>query len=295
MTKLFLPALPTSPMFSNNVMTIEWQEFFRSLFTRVGGTDAPAADDAYKILVSDIFANNISYQKRVEELEKKIETLSQPKSYDEIITQIIKRIELIPDPKNYSKEIANLTNLILILWSRQKEPFKYYLPMTVWEDLNFDPVRSGGPAANRPDDVTIDNCYYKEFTSANNQSCGDNQEIPHKAKIPGKDYGHCHVFLKSGESAGTTGVTFTIYWSLRQSTGLTTGNFTLSATSAQLTASPVKLDIFDVPGFTGPSETGSQLSMALYRTAGDAGDVIVTTYGIHFEIDTNGSRLITTK
>jgi hypothetical protein len=176
-----------------------------------------------------------------------------------------------------------------------REPFKYYLPMTVWEDLNFDPVRSGGPVANRPDDVTIDSCYYKEFTSANNQSCGDNQEVPHKFKLSTNLYGHLHCFLKSGESAGTTGVTFTVYWSLRQSTGLTTGNFELSATSAELTANPVRFDIYHGAGFTGPTEKGAQLGLALYRTAGDAGDVIVTTYGVHYLIDTCGSREITTK
>lgn len=52
-----------------------------------------------------------------------------------------------------------------------------------WEDLNFDPTKSGGPAAQRPDDVTINNCFLKEFDSGNNQSCGDSEEIPHKAKL----------------------------------------------------------------------------------------------------------------
>lgn len=272
-------------------MSIEWQEFFRSLFNRVGGTEAPTIIETYTTLLSELFTNSVSYQQRIENLERRIETLNQPKSYDAIITQILKRLELQTQPKNYDSDIKKLTTLFL---SQIREPFKYYLPQTVWEDLNFDPVRSGGPVANRPDDVTIDNCYYKEFTSANNQSCGDNQENPHKAKIPGTSYGHLHCFLKAGESAGATGVTFTVYWSLRQSTGLTTGNFTLSATSAQLTANPVKLDIFDT-GFVGPTEIGAQLSMALYRTAGDAGDVIVTTYGIHYEIDASGSREITRK
>ncbi|MDD5435772.1 MAG: hypothetical protein PH343_10120 [Nitrospira sp.] len=292
MTKLFLPALPTSPMYNkNNVMSIEWQEFFRSLFTRVGGTEAPTIIETYTTLLSELFTNSVSYQQRIENLERRIETLNQPKSYDAIITQILKRLELQTQPKNYNSDIKKLTTLFL---SQIREPFKYYLPQTVWEDLNFDPVRSGGPVANRPDDVTIDNCYYKEFTSANNQSCGDNQEVPHKAKIPGTLKGHLHCFLKSGESAGTTGVTFTVYWSLRQSTGLTTGNFTLSATSAELTANPDRFDIYDSIGF-GVAEKGAQLGLALYRTAGDAGDVIVTTYGIHYEIDTVGSRTLLNK
>lgn len=165
---------------------------------------------------------------------------------------------------------------------------------TVWEDLNFDPVRSGGPVENRPDDVTINNVYYKEFTSANNQSCGDAQEIPHNAKLSATFHGHAHVFLKSGESAGTTGVTFTVYWVLSETTGTTTGSFTLTATSAQLAANAHKVDIYD-SGFTGSSELGAQLALALYRTGGDAGDVIVMTYGIHYEIDQVGSKEIVSK
>ncbi len=161
MTKLFLPALPTSPMYNkNNVMSIEWQEFFRSLFTRVGGTEAPTIIEAYTTLLSELFTNNVSYQQRIENLERRIEVLNQPKSYDAIITQILKRLELQTQPKNYDSDIKKLTTLFL---SQIREPFKYYLPQTVWEDLNFDPVRSGGPVANRPDDVTIDNCYYKEL------------------------------------------------------------------------------------------------------------------------------------
>ena len=44
-TKLYLPDIPISPMFigeMDKVMTIEWQEFFRALFERVGGIIAPS-------------------------------------------------------------------------------------------------------------------------------------------------------------------------------------------------------------------------------------------------------------
>lgn len=166
---------------------------------------------------------------------------------------------------------------------------------SVWEDLNFDPASSGGPAATIPDYVTINNVIYREFTSLNNQLCGSNEEMPHASQLGKTLYPHCHVFLKSGESAGTTGVSFTIYWQLRQSTGTTNGSAVVSATSAQLIANPHKVDIFDSIGFTGPTMLGANLSLALYRTAGDAGDVIVTTYGVHYELDSNGSRQITAK
>lgn len=167
---------------------------------------------------------------------------------------------------------------------------------TTWEDLNFDPTRSGGPVATRPSDVTINNCFYVEFTNGNNQLCGAVQELPHNYKLSSALYPHAHVFLKSGETSGTTGVTFTIYWELRKSTAVTNGSVTLSATSAQLasTAGGFKLDLYDA-SFAGSSELGGQLALTLARTGGNAGDVIVTTYGVHYEMDTIGSRTITSK
>jgi len=162
---------------------------------------------------------------------------------------------------------------------------------TVWEDLNFDPNSSGGPAVSLPDYVTINNVIHREFTSANNQLCGDGEELPHKYKLSSQMYPHIHIFLKGGESAGTTGVSFTFYWELRQGAGTTSGSTVLSATSAQLTANPHKIDIHDNTGFAGSAELGAQLSITMARTAGNAGDVVLLTYGVHYEIDTVGSKL----
>lgn len=167
---------------------------------------------------------------------------------------------------------------------------------SVYDDLNFDPVRSGGPVATRPDEITINNVFYSEFTSANSQLCGSSAEIPHKYKLGTNINPHAHIFLKSGESVGTTGVTFTVYWELRVQTGTTSGSVTLSATSAQLgtTAGANNLHIYGT-AFAGPSALEGQLSLTLARTGGDAGDIIVTTYGIHYEIDTPGSRTVSAK
>jgi hypothetical protein len=166
---------------------------------------------------------------------------------------------------------------------------------TVFEDLNFDPSSSGGPAVTLPDYVTINHVIHREFTSANNQLCGDGEELPHHYKLGSTIYPHVHIFLKSGESAGTTGVTFTIDWELRQAAAVTSGTVTLSATSAQLTAEPEKLDVYDLTGFAGSAELGGQLTLRLSRTAGNAGDVVVITYGVHYEIDSLGSSLVASK
>jgi len=166
----------------------------------------------------------------------------------------------------------------------------------VWDDLNFDPSASGGPAVSVPDYVIINDTVYREFTNANNQICGAGEEVPHGAKLNATFYPHLHCFLKTGENAGSTGVTFTIYWQLREVGGLiTSGSVPLTATSAQLAAESAKLDLYDNTGFAGSTKLGGQIALTLARTAGDAGDVIVLTYGIHYPLDSVGSRLITTK
>jgi hypothetical protein len=164
------------------------------------------------------------------------------------------------------------------------------IPNTVWEDLNFDPANSGGPAVSIPDYVTINNTVYREFTSANNQLCGSAHELPHSYKLSSKIYPHLHCFLKASEAAGDTGAAFTFYWSLRQTTGTTSGSVVLTTTSAALAASGHKVDVFDMTGFNGAAELGAQLAVTIARTAGNAGDVVVTTYGVHFEIDSMGSN-----
>jgi len=164
-----------------------------------------------------------------------------------------------------------------------------------WEDLNYDPDSSGGPAVTLPDYVTINNVIHREFTSLNNQLCGSNKEIPHNAKLTATLYPHLHVFLKAAESAGTTGAAFTVYWELRQTTGTTSGSVVLTATSANLSGNAHKVNVYDNTGFTGPTELGANLALKIARTAGDAGDVIVMTYGVHYLVDSAGSRQIGTK
>jgi len=167
----------------------------------------------------------------------------------------------------------------------------------VWDDLNFDPNVSGGNPSTLPDNVTIDNCFYKEFTSSNNQTCGSANELPHTTYIGGdlNIYPHLHIFLKNGESAGTTGVQFTVYWAMRENGTKITGSTILSATSAELTTSPNSLGLYNLAGFAGPTHIGAQLALRIARTGGNAGDVVVMTYGIHYPIDTIGSRQLGAK
>lgn len=164
---------------------------------------------------------------------------------------------------------------------------------TIFEDLNFSPLSASGVPATLPDYVTINNTTHREFTSANNQLCGDIKELPHAYKLGTTLQPHAHLFLKSGESVGTTGVTFVLYWELRQTTGTTFGSSTLTATSAQL-ANGNKVDIY-TSAFAGAAELGAQLSCTIARTAGDAGDIVLLSWGVHYEADMIGSRTISSK
>lgn len=75
MTNLYLPDLPASPMFmgdESKTMTIEWQEFFRSLFDRVGGTTGPSFTESDISSVVDLYDTPKNYAKRIDDLENKI-------------------------------------------------------------------------------------------------------------------------------------------------------------------------------------------------------------------------------
>lgn len=164
-------------------------------------------------------------------------------------------------------------------------------------DLNFDVLNSGGPPAFTPALVTIDGIDYREFSSANNQKCSGHKEFPHGTFLEGQThYAHLHGFLKAGESAGTTGATYTLTWSLRQAGSKITGSADITLSSADLLAN---IDLIvkarASTGFTGPSVLGGQLGMTCARTGGNAGDVVVTTYGIHVACDAGGSRTETSK
>jgi len=115
--KLSLPELPTSNMFIglDNPMTIEWQEFFRTLFKRVGGVSGPSITNTFITAVAELFSTPVNYGKRIAELEKKLLILSEPKNYDKKINDLGKQLLTLPEPKNYDKKINDLGKQLLTL------------------------------------------------------------------------------------------------------------------------------------------------------------------------------------
>ena len=96
--------MPSSSMFigDDKVMTIEWQEFFRSIYKRVGGISSLTLPETLLLEVSEAFNTPINYGKRIDELEKKILALSEPKDFTKDINELEKFIltSLIEDHRH---------------------------------------------------------------------------------------------------------------------------------------------------------------------------------------------------
>ena len=74
---LYLPEIPSSPMFigdTDKVLTIEWQEFFRSLFERVGGIVAPTITETSLALVAELYSTPRNYTREITESDEDIES-----------------------------------------------------------------------------------------------------------------------------------------------------------------------------------------------------------------------------
>ncbi len=100
--KLDLPKLPDSFMFHdfNKIMTTEWQEFFRTLYKITG----PGSDDSLISDLSGLYSTSKNFEKRIEELEILVSTLSKPNT-------IIQDISAFTQPsvegvKLYEKQIT---------------------------------------------------------------------------------------------------------------------------------------------------------------------------------------------
>lgn len=119
--KLSLPDLPASPMFigDERVMTIEWQEFFRLLYKRVGGIDALTNTDISLSQVSEMFSTSVDYSKRINKLEKQLQMLFTTKSYSKEIQELLnivafevyKPSEGGPISGVYTPALTNVSNI----------------------------------------------------------------------------------------------------------------------------------------------------------------------------------------
>jgi len=73
MPKISLPPLPRGPMFIGDIMSVEWQEFFRRLYERVGGYDEDLESASYLSMGDPVGG----LESRVDDLEISIAQLTQ--------------------------------------------------------------------------------------------------------------------------------------------------------------------------------------------------------------------------
>lgn len=284
MTLLNLPDIPASPMYigeKGKIMTIEWQEFFRSLFDRIGGYSSPS------IIESDNSHIAEQYNTKVNELQKQVNDLKK-----QLYSLTI---------KSYDNKIAELEQLIKIL---SKEPFKYYLPQTVWDDY-VTPLNKAtfGGAANDPtltklfDDVAGTSGGVWGLVFADGNEVIITAQMPHKWKEGTTIEPHIHFMcLTDVDPSDNFGLEFEYTWtnidedfpadSILSTIDIPTGVNT-----------QYMHQISDVAS-SGLDGTGKKISSILLcrikrvAATGDnyAGGVAILDFDIHYEINTIGSR-----
>jgi len=127
--KLSLPDLPASPMFigDERIMTMEWQEFFRLLYKRVGGIDASTNTDISREIASETFSVKQNYNKEIQRLKKEIisEVFPIQQNYNKEIQRLKKEIVFEVFSKSYDKRLSLLEASI-----------GYFFPSTPYININ---------------------------------------------------------------------------------------------------------------------------------------------------------------
>jgi len=113
MPKLILPPIPRSPMYVDGVMIVEWQDFFRNLYVRVGGFETADSGDILNAIASGMFNVPTDYNKELRKLKFEIASMVSPKSYDHEIKELRTKIEILPSPKDYDSLIDRLEKAIV--------------------------------------------------------------------------------------------------------------------------------------------------------------------------------------
>ena len=168
---------------------------------------------------------------------------------------------------------------------------------TVWEDLNFSigQLRTGG---TRPGFVNkrTTGIYQDSFDVG--EEVSGSVEIPHAAKISSTMTPHIHWTSDAGDTTGN--FRFEITYKITAEgaewtsavTVINTGDIAISQqwenTRADFTSTIANLNA-----------VGAQLELTIKRVAADtdewAGEIFISTWGLHHEKDMDGSRTITVK
>jgi len=174
---------------------------------------------------------------------------------------------------------------------------------TVWEDANFDPTMlTGGGTLPTRINFASTLMGVAAFAGNQNDEVSATIEIPHCAKLnaPGetavKYTFHAHIYpTTSNGGSARFGLDYLF----------TKEGVPVTAATTVLVTVPVGLvpwakKSFDFPVIAAPDELGSQMHWRFYRLATDPLDtssdnIACATIGLHYEIDSIGSREILVK
>jgi hypothetical protein len=174
---------------------------------------------------------------------------------------------------------------------------------TVWEDANFDPTMLTG-GGNLPSQILFasTSLLIAGFSGSQTDIVYATIEIPHCAKLnaPGETTVKCsfHAHLYPTDTAGGNTRWGLEYLFTKEGVAVTTST-TIYKTVTLGTAAWAKQS-FAFDDITVPEELGSQFHWRFFRLGRNAldtstADVAVGTVGLHYEIDSIGSRQILTK
>ena len=306
MTKIILPYIPKSPMYVDGIMTREWQNFFRSLFLRVGGYDSPDLDELSLSQSVDYFGSSSSLLGRIESIESSIDLvineLSKLKELDEVRSS---QFQSPSSPQTLPPHHLELFLPDMVVGDdadvpgNVREGFKYYLPQTVHDDIRV-PVGSVLGAGSFPPSATAyKSSYVFAFdTGPNNQSVQFIVQIPHGYKQGTALSPHIHFTIPtSGSGVGAEN----IKWDFTYSWANNGGTFPAESTdTVTVDVQNVSADEHVKSYFSDISGVGKNISSVLIcsltrdvSVANDyADDAYFLEFDFHFEMDSIGSRLI---
>lgn len=173
---------------------------------------------------------------------------------------------------------------------------------TVWEDVNIhiplvDPGLFGSALDFGPWDSTNIDCTYFEGSGTGTEEYSEWREYPHNGKEDSDIQFHIHG---ATPDTATSNIKISLEYIIKSGT-TTRASGTVSTTFAAGSGAweEQRINIGSAVG-SSSIKIGDQIGMRVFRDAGDAADVntadfYCTTFGFHYEIDTMGSRQITSK
>ena len=171
---------------------------------------------------------------------------------------------------------------------------------TVWDDINISAIILPLPVSNQPSKVSLDTTDIEVYSFDNGSLCelSGGFEIKHGYKEGSDIIAHAHIYPQN-TNIGNIELKID-YWIRRGNSILLTGTLTKIQATNGVAWEEIRIDLGTIVGSS--VKIGAQAHFRVYRDARVSnsndtyvGDVAIGTVGLHYEIDTIGSRQITTK